>query len=192
LKSIGAGRKAEEAELLDFITDEVNRLDSIVKGYLEMARPSEGAARVELLPLIERAASMCGAQFEKAGVRIEMEADDRASGLAVYADAAQLQQAFLNIMTNAREAMPEGGRMAVGVHRAGGEALIEFRDSGVGISRKNARRIKEPFFSTKQSGSGLGLAVVEKVIRDSGGSLKIESEPGAGTTVVITLPVEEN
>jgi signal transduction histidine kinase len=189
LKSMSAGRKAEETELLDFITDEVDRLDSIVKGYLEMARPSEGTARVEVLPLIERAASMCGAQFTKAGVRIEMETGDRAAGLVVHADPAQLQQAFLNIMTNAGEAMPEGGRLAIGVHKAGAEVFIEFRDSGVGISKKDARRVKEPFFSTKQSGSGLGLAVVDKVIGDSGGGLKIESVPGGGTTVVITLPV---
>jgi signal transduction histidine kinase len=182
---------SEEAELLDFITDEVVRLDSIVKGYLELARPAGGAVRCEVLPLIKRAAGMCANEFSKAGVEIEIDAGERAASLAVKADAAQLQQAFLNVMTNAMEAMPSGGRLSVAVNRTGAEAQIEFRDSGTGISRKDARRMREPFFSTKQSGSGLGLAVVDKVIRDSGGGLRIESERGAGTTVTITLPASE-
>lgn len=196
LKSMSSGSSdassTEKAELLDFITDEVDRLDSIVKGYLEMARPAGGAGRCEILPLLERAAGMCAAEFAKAEIDMGIDAEESVDGLGVHADAAQLQQAFLNIMTNAREAMPSGGRLSIGVSRVGAGVQIEFTDSGTGISKKDARRVREPFFSTKQSGSGLGLAVVEKVIRDSGGDLKIESEPGEGTTVRITLPLDEN
>lgn len=186
-----ASGSAEEAELLDFITEEVDRLDNIVKGYLEMARPAGGAMRCEAPPLLERAVAMCKKEFSEAGIDIEIDADERAGHLAVRADSAQLQQAFLNIMTNARDAMPSGGKLFIGIHRAGEEARVEFRDTGAGISKRDARRVREPFFSTKQSGSGLGLTVVDKVIRDGGGKLRIDGVPGVGTTVTITLPLSE-
>ena len=186
-----AKASTEAAELLDFITEEVDRLDSIVKGYLEMARPAEGAGRCEVLPLVKRALNMCAKEFSEAGIEIEIDADERAANIAACADSAQLQQAFLNIMTNAREAMSSGGRLSVGIHRTGAEVRIDFHDNGAGISKRDVRRVREPFFSTKQAGSGLGLTVVDKVIRDGGGSLKIDSERGVGTTVIITLPLSE-
>lgn len=191
LRSISKNPSPEEIEHIDFITEEVDRLDRIVKGYLEMAGPAEGASRCEIPPLIDRAAGMCAKDFSEAGIELRIEADPPGGGFTVEADAAQLQQAFLNIMTNAKEAMPSGGKLSIAVHGTGGEVLIEFRDSGDGISRRDKRRVKEPFFSTKQSGSGLGLAIVDKVVGDGGGRLEIESERGVGTTVSIVLPLSK-
>ena len=187
-----AGADSEEAELLAFITEEVDRLDTIVKGYLEMARPSGGLSRCDVLPLVERAAGMCRKQFSEAGVEIEVAVEAAAGPLAVKADAAQLQQAFLNILANAREAMPAGGKISVKLRRRAGEALVEFSDRGEGISPRDVPRVTEPFFSRKQSGSGLGLAIVEKVVSDGGGKLEIDSERGRGTTVSIALPLDES
>ncbi len=182
---------SEEAELLDFITEEVDRLDAIVKGYLEMSLPAAGVSRCDVGPLVERAAGMYRKQLAEAGVELEMDLSANKGGLIVEADAAQLQQAFLNVLSNAREAMPSGGVVSVKLYAKATDAVIEFRDSGEGMSRKDVSRVREPFFSRKQSGSGLGLAVVEKVMRDAGGKLEIESELGKGTTVRISLPTRE-
>jgi len=192
LRTMGGtrSRSEEEAELLEFITEEVERLDKIVEGYLDMARPAQGAAASEVAPLLERAAGMCERDFESAGVRCDVDATGL-RGARVRGDSAQLQQAFLNVMSNAREAMPEGGELTIVARRSGSEVVIEFRDSGGGIGRGDLRRVREPFFSTKQSGSGLGLAIVDKVVADAGGRLEIESERGRGTTVRMTLPVAE-
>ena len=120
---------------------------------------------------------------------VDMERDG--APFSVKADAAKLQQAFLNILTNAREAMESGGRLRVVARKRGREAYVEFRDNGRGISKKNMRKITEPFYSTKAGGSGLGLAIAEKIVREGGGRLKIESEEGKGTTVSLILPLGE-
>jgi two-component system OmpR family sensor kinase len=191
LKAMGERRRAgsEESELLAFITDEVDRLDSIVKGYLDMARPAKGTSSCDMMQIVEKALGVCSEDFAGAGLHVEMDVDKGAAPLTVKADAAQLQQAFMNVLANAREAMKSGGTLSVLVRRRGGEAHVEFRDTGQGIAAKHMRRIAEPFFSTKDGGSGLGLTIVDKVTRDSGGRLKIQSEEGIGTTVHIILPL---
>ncbi len=182
---------SEEAELLSFVREEVDRLDTIVKGYLEMAGSAGKSSRCDILPMIERTVRMYRKDFSDAGVEVEVDASADDGALAVKTDAAQLQQAFLNILANAREAMPSGGRISVQVRRRAREVSIKFRDTGEGISRRDLPHVKEPFFTRKRSGSGLGLAIVDKVVRDGGGRLEIESEAGVGTTVSIILPIDE-
>lgn len=182
---------SEEAELLSFVREEVDRLDTIVKGYLEMAGSAGKSSRCDILPMIERTVRMYRKDFSEAGVEVEVDASADNGALAVKADAAQLQQAFLNILANAKEAMPSGGRISVQVRRKAREVSIKFRDTGEGIPRRDLPHVKEPFFTRKRSGSGLGLAIVDKVVRDGGGRLEIESAAGAGTTVSIILPIDE-
>lgn len=193
LKALSERRKPdeEESELLDFITEEVGRLDSIVKDYLDMAKPAKGASLCPLPPIIEKAAALCSEDMARAGIEVSVDVERDRGPFSVKADAAKLQQAFLNILTNAGEAMDSGGKLRVLARKRGREAHVEFRDTGRGISKKNMRKITEPFYSTKAGGSGLGLAIVEKVVRESGGRLKIESEEGTGTTVSLILPLGE-
>lgn len=186
-----SGRGAEEDELLDFITEEVDRLEAIVKSYLEMARPTGGVSRCEVLPLLNRAADMCGSQFSKAGIELSIKARSDPADLVVRANSAQIQQAFMNILTNAGEAMPSGGKIEVELYTRAGELVVEFRDSGGGIPKKEIRRVTEPFYSSKQSGSGLGLSIVDKIAREAGGRIDIESQVGVGTTVTITVPLDK-
>ena len=140
----------------------------------------------EIRPLLEQSAG--------SGIAVEVDIDD---GIGfVSTDANQLELAMLNLLLNARDAMPAGGTVSIGARlkpsRRGQRDMvqIEVRDPGVGMPRHVLRRATEPFFTTKDSGSGtgLGLAQVYGIVRQSGGSLAIDSEPGSGTLVTLTLP----
>jgi len=146
----------------------------------------------ELAPMLRR---LIGA-----GVRMDVRAG---SGLGrVRADLSQMEQLLLNLALNARDAMPRGGRLTIETHDveiAGGTAppvppgryvMLAVSDEGVGMDAETRERIFEPFFTTKPAGkgSGLGLATVEQVVRQAGGSVRVDSEPGLGTTFRIYLP----
>jgi two-component system NtrC family sensor kinase len=108
----------------------------------------------------------------------------------VSGDAVQLQQAIIALGTNALDAMPDGGVLAISARETGGQVLVEISDTGVGIPAKNITKIFEPFFTTKEvgRGTGLGLAVCYGILTEHGGSLDVQSTVGAGTTFTITLP----
>ena len=101
-----------------------------------------------------------------------------------------LQQVFLNLFLNSIQAMPEGGALTVRVGRMDGYLGIEVSDNGVGIAPENIDKLFDPFFTTKEigEGTGLGLSVCYGIIERHGGSIRIDSEPGAGTTVTVRLP----
>jgi PAS domain S-box-containing protein len=111
----------------------------------------------------------------------------------VLADRAQLEQVVINLAVNARDAMPEGGRLAIGVNPDDGGVRITVADDGVGMEPEVVDRAFEPFFTTKEegAGTGLGLATVHGIITDSGGTVEIDSAPGQGTVVRIWLPATE-
>jgi two-component system cell cycle sensor histidine kinase/response regulator CckA len=110
--------------------------------------------------------------------------------LLVEGDQAQLQQVLLNLATNARQAMPEGGRLRVAVRALGSDRCeLEVVDDGEGMTRETRARVFEPFFTTRAGGTGLGLSVVFGVVQDHQGSVEVDSEPGRGTTVRVQLPV---
>jgi two-component system, NtrC family, sensor histidine kinase HydH len=106
-------------------------------------------------------------------------------------DADLLNQAILNLVINAQEAMPQGGRITIQTRRDGDTAVITITDTGVGISPEQRDRIMRPFFSTKGTGTGLGLSVTRRIIHEHGGSLDFTSQPGHGTTFTIRLPINE-
>jgi signal transduction histidine kinase len=107
----------------------------------------------------------------------------------VEVDPDQVKEALVNLLLNAREAMPDGGRLMV-TTRAGdqGKVEIEVADTGCGIPSANLERIFEPFFTTKQYGTGLGLTNVKRLVQDNGGALEVESEPGKGSRFVMRFP----
>jgi signal transduction histidine kinase len=111
----------------------------------------------------------------------------------VVADAELLKTCFLNLMINAVDAMPGGGLLSVAVRRRdGGEPaglVVEVSDTGHGMAPDAVRSAFEPYFSTKDTGLGLGLALTRKIVEDHGGGIELDSEPGRGTRVRITLPL---
>ncbi|MCY0900973.1 MAG: ATP-binding protein [Firmicutes bacterium] len=108
---------------------------------------------------------------------------------AVYCSAVQMKQVFLHVMRNALEAMPDGGHLNVRARRVGNDLQITFADTGVGISPERLGTLGEPFYTTKEKGTGMGLLVTRKILEHHGGRISIESQQGEGTTVTLHLPL---
>jgi len=185
---MGPGSPAEP--LVDIVAEEADRLNRIVADLLTFARPpAPHPYPVPLTPLVEDAVR--GALAESPGpVHVELELED--SVPPVMVDERMMRQAFLNLAINAVQAMPQGGRLRATVRRAEGahEVQVEFSDTGPGISAEVRARIFEPFFTTKAKGTGLGLAVVKRIIESHQGRLTLESQPGQGTCFRLYLPLD--
>jgi len=108
----------------------------------------------------------------------------------ITTDGNQLSQVIVNLVLNAVDAMPQGGTLTIGSRVKNGSIIIDFADTGVGIPKENIGRIFDPFYTTKEKGTGLGLAVSYSIIKKLSGSLTVESEPGKGSRFVIALPLE--
>jgi PAS domain S-box-containing protein len=125
------------------------------------------------------------------GTGVTLTTDFCASSARVLADSSQIEQVILNLVINARDAMPNGGELVIRTDRVesnGSWVRISITDHGVGMDEATRERIFEPFFTTKPNGTGLGLATVYGIVRQSGGELEVESEPGRGTTMRVLLP----
>jgi signal transduction histidine kinase len=106
----------------------------------------------------------------------------------VALDARLVRQAVVNVAVNAVQAMPQGGRLTVRTRREGDAAVLEVEDEGVGMAPEVAARMFEPFFTTKASGTGLGLAVVKRIVEEHGGAVAVRTEPGGGTVFALRFP----
>jgi signal transduction histidine kinase len=180
---------AKTAERLAIVAAEADRLQSIVDGFLSFSRglddlnlgptrPHEVAR--ELAVLLETRAQDAGVSIETAG-----DAD-----LVVDADARKLRQALLNIVLNAIQASPRGSGVHIAVIRDCEGARLTVRDEGVGMTPDVLERIRKPYFTTKEGGTGLGLAVARGLIEQHGGRLEFKSAPRTGTTVTLILPAK--
>ena len=180
-------------EHLDAIIDEVDRLDRRISHLLSVSRPapfhpvSESVPRIieELLPAVAQ-------PIREQRVELEMAVP---SGLPpVRVDPVQLEQVFLEIVSNALDAMPSGGRLRIGAFVSDGaspaDVVVEVADTGGGIPAHVLPSVCEPFFTTRQEGTGLGLAIAKRYVEQNGGRLEIASRPGVGTTVRVRLPME--
>ncbi|WZX23552.1 GAF domain-containing protein [Myxococcus stipitatus] len=185
---IGPGSPAEP--LVDIVAEEADRLNRIVADLLTFARPPAPHPHpVPLAPLVEDAVR--GALAESPGaVRVELDLEEDVPPVTV--DERMMRQAFLNLAINAMQAMPHGGRLRAAVRRAAGapEVMVEFSDTGPGITAEVRARIFEPFFTTKAKGTGLGLAVVKRIIESHQGHLTLDSQPGHGTCFRLYLPLD--
>ena len=108
---------------------------------------------------------------------------------SALADRDQLRQVLLNLLTNAYEAMPEGGTVSFSVRETGGRLEIRVADSGIGMDEETAARVFEPFFTRKARGIGLGLAVTKRIVDSHGGTISVVTSPGGGSTFTVDLPV---
>jgi PAS domain S-box-containing protein len=170
--------------------EELHRVARIVAELRDLGRPSGTAERepADLNALIESLLTLNRAPCEKHGVQVAWQAGDGLPEVQVGAD--QMRQVFLNMLLNALDAMPEGGRLEVSAwatHEPEGVQVC-FEDSGVGIAPDSLPHIFEPFYSTRADGMGLGLFVSHNVVQDRGGTIEVESELGRGTTITIWLP----
>jgi PAS domain S-box-containing protein len=182
---------------------ELERINAIVEHLLELARPARlTLERVQAPRLLERVLELYEQQIE--GGQVSVVREYARDCPPIQADGEQLYQAFVNLVTNALDAMAPGGRLtlragwceggtALGTARRGGaprRLQVEIEDTGAGIGAAEADKVFNPFFTTKSSGTGLGLALAHKIIENHGGSITFRSTPGVGTTFRVVLPLQ--
>lgn len=167
------------------IQEEVRRLKRIVDEFSRFARlPAPELADVAPGELVSALLALYASP--PAGVQVEREVE---AGLpAVRVDADQILQVLLNLVRNGEEAMDARGTLRVVARRDGGDVLLQVSDTGPGIAAEDLPRVLEPYFTTKEGGTGLGLAIAERIVREHGGQLEVDSTPGRGATFTVRLP----
>ena len=175
---------------LDYIPEEVDRLDRILTRYLTFGKAGVGGEfePMEFDRLVLRSARMAEQELAESNVALTLTA--LAEQLTIIGDSPSLQQVLLNLLLNARDAIPDGGHVEVRVSRDDDEAVLQVLDDGEGLGDLTEAAAFEPFLTTKQKGSGLGLAVVKQVVNDHGGVISLRNRtdsPGAVAEVRIPL-----
>jgi nitrogen fixation/metabolism regulation signal transduction histidine kinase len=169
---------------------EISNLKTIIGRFSEfskMPRPQLQPASVN--EILRGVVKLFEAQLQAPGrapIAIMLELDDRVGTIAV--DSELLHRALSNLVLNAMDAMPDGGRLIVQSRRDDGRVILEVADTGSGMTPEECERIFTPYYTSKRHGTGLGLAIVQSVVSDHGGRVTVQSEPGRGTTFVIELP----
>ncbi len=183
-----AARGAEVKNLLAAIQREVQRLEQLSEEYLRVARlPQPRMEADDVAATVREVAEFARREIEGAGCSIAVRVAEHLPP-ALF-DEAQLRQALLNLMRNAREAMPGGGPIEVGVVAEGMSVVVSVDDRGGGIPEDIRARVFDPFFSTKGEGTGLGLAITRHIVEAHGGSVTCEPRPSGGTRFRIALPI---
>lgn len=180
----------ETHERLDLIQTQIQRITQVTRDLTDFARARpEAKAAVSINEVIETALRL--AEFDSTFQKLKITKDLSDELVRLPADANQLQQVFLNIFLNARDAMPDGGELSVRTRNGDGEVSVEISDTGIGINSDNAKQVFDPFFTTKQpgKGTGLGLAVCYGIVTAHGGRLELKQNESGGATFVVKLPV---
>jgi two-component system sensor histidine kinase HydH len=181
------GPDAPQHEFIEILLKETDRLNKIVQEFLRFARPKPPELREEdINELLESVLSLTAQPTRKAGISVEKRLD-RSIGKRDL-DAGLLQQAFLNLVLNSVQAMPQGGTLTVVSAWRDDGIEVKIVDTGMGISADNRKKLFSPFFTTKKDGTGLGLAITYRIIQNHRGTIDVASEPGKGATFTITLP----
>jgi signal transduction histidine kinase len=183
-------RVAEFDRSVDQIKEEMRRVNSLVTEFLDFGRPPRlkiQACRSE--EILQEVLRLTTPRAEQQKVAMDLQVEPGLPSLR--ADPEGLRTCFLNLVTNGIQAMPRGGALEVRADNAvPGLARFRVRDSGVGIAARDLERIFEPYFSTKEAGVGLGLAITQRIVQDHGGRIEVSSLPGGGTEFQILLPVD--
>jgi len=177
-------------ENLKLIQTQIQRITQVTKDMMDFARVRPAAkSAVDVNALIEKSLRL--ASFDKSFQKLQIEKDFTAELPKVYADGDQLQQVFLNLFLNSRDALPAGGKLSIKTSKSDSNLLIYITDNGSGINQEDIKKIFDPFFTTKPTGkgTGLGLAVCYGIITAHGGKIEVLSNNSNGTTFIISLPV---
>lgn len=182
--------KAELQQSIDIARSEVNRLDSIVTQFLRAIRPSRPQLHRESLnTIIEEAVRFFTPEIQDRDIVVEQEL--RSDLPLLQLDRDQMKQAFYNVIKNSLEATKRHGTLHIRTDMDDTNVIVSFVDTGSGMSAGNLSRVFEPYFTTKPTGTGLGLLIVRRIVREHGGELSIESNEGEGLTLTIRLPYIE-
>ncbi len=170
------------------VQEEIKRLDDIVHGFLSAIRPLKPKFEMQNINNILR--EVCRFLKHELGrqqIQCEMKLDDTVAQTLL--DAAHLKQALINVFKNAMQAMPKGGTLKIVTAMQDSAIRVRIADNGRGIAPEHLSKIFDPYFTTRENGSGLGLMMTQRIIKEHGGDIEVKSEPGKGTEFVLTLPV---
>ncbi len=177
----------EKKEYFSIMSSELTRIEMIVSELLVLAKPhSTSFKERDLATLLRHVVTLLDTEaiLKKVQILLMLETDIP----PICCDENQLKQAFINFLKNGIEAMPNGGDIVIRVQRQGDLVVIRFEDSGVGIPEEQIAKLGEPFYTTKEKGTGLGLMISYRIIENHRGQVRMTSRPGKGTTVEVTIP----
>ena len=170
--------------------DEIARLDQIINQFLRAIRPTQPELQpASVNDVVGETVASMWQEIDDRDILVEQELGE---GLPrILLDRAQLKQAFYNIIKNALQAMQSGGILRIRTEADNTQVTVSFTDSGQGIAPEQIGRLFEPYFTTKQNGTGLGLMIVQRIVREHGGTIEVESNKDRGTTFRVKLPIHE-
>lgn len=190
LDDIPEPKRAELAELLDIARGEITRLDQILTQFLGAIRTTQPKLEpADVKELVEQTIRVMGSEIKDRAILVEVEAPESLPELHV--DKGQIKQAFYNLIKNAIQAMDEAGVLTILLGADDQHISVAFRDTGGGISKEDIVHIFDAYHTTKKEGTGLGLMIVQRILRDHGGLVEINTVPGEGTTVTLLIPRED-
>lgn len=189
----GSGGESGDSNLeryLDIITEEIDRLNRIVVDFLFAVRPMDLAPiNDDPNQLLSEVVEFLRVEVESAGIQLDV-SFDRTAPLLPF-DRRYMKQALLNLVKNAMAAMPDGGTLSLSTKVANEEIMFTVKDTGIGMNEDVVGKIFEPYFTTKENGTGLGLTLTYKIIKEHGGDISVTSKPGQGSTFSIQLPIPQ-
>ncbi|MFP7295912.1 ATP-binding protein [Neobacillus niacini] len=182
--------KAEHTMYYDVITSELARIDSIINEFLVLAKPKEIRFQEnDVCQIMKETVDLLSAQAVLYNVQLHPEYESELP--LVYCEPNQLKKVFINLIKNAIEVMPGGGRITITIKKEKQNVQISIHDEGTGIPKDQLNKLGEPFYTTKEKGTGLGLMVSYQIIEEHNGEIQVESEDGKGTLFKITLPLNQ-
>lgn len=184
----GAG---SDDPLFAFIPEEVERLNRILEGYLRFAQDEPlQLERCDLRQVVERSGRLVEEDFRERGVALRIAPGEQP--VPARADSRRLQQVLLNLLLNGAQAMPGGGELELQLEARGRHARVRVRDRGAGFSAAALRAAFQPFWTTKEAGSGLGLVLARRIVEAHGGTIAIANREGGGAEVTVDLPMQDD
>jgi signal transduction histidine kinase len=171
----------------NIIVEEANRLNLIITDFLEYAKPkSPHITRCSIQQILAKNIAFLTVQLQQGGYSVEQDCEKDLPDIMVDFD--MMYQAFLNVLINAMQAMQEGGAIRIGIRSNGDGAVVSFEDEGKGVPESALDKVWDPFFTTKETGTGLGLGIVRNIVEAHGGSVDIQNSIRGGAVVTIRLP----
>ncbi len=173
---------------VELVLSEIDRINEIVSELLVLSKPqTKELTLISIFDIIQYVINLVSNEARKNNIIIEIKDIDK--DMVIRGDKNNLKQVFINLIKNSMEAMSSGGKIEIsGMHDSVEGVYIRVKDGGSGISPSNLERLGDPFFTSKETGIGLGLTITKKIIQEHKGQMKIESEIGKGTTVTVVLP----
>ena len=172
---------------IEICAAEVERLDGIITHFLEAIRPSPPDMQdLDLTDVLEEVLEFQGRELEDAKISVDMTRSEQVP--IILGDRNQIKGVFFNILNNARESMSGGGKLKLNVRSDDEFVYIQIGDTGTGIEQENLSKVFQPYFTTKESGHGLGMMIAQRVMRDHGGQIGIDSREDVGTVVTLQFP----